>query len=102
MTCLNNEIWSRNYLSFNIQNSAEVVKVIFSSNTFVTTPDCYIMCNCLNQPYVVLNVDGSYLGTPQRTGFGGLLRNSAGFYVSDFFGFIDSLVLLLELGYYNV
>jgi len=36
----------------------------------------------------ILNVDGSYNGTPIRTGFGGIFRNNAGF-LSAFSGLIS-------------
>jgi len=47
----------------------------------------------------VLNVDGSCLGVPPRAGFGGIIRNSAGFYLSGFHSFISTStdILLVEL-----
>jgi len=47
----------------------------------------------------VLNVDGSCLGVPIRAWFGGIIRNSAGFYLSGFSGFIPSStdILFVEL-----
>jgi len=47
----------------------------------------------------ILNVDGSCLGTPIRTGFGGLIRNSACFFLSGFSGYLpnSSCILLAEL-----
>ena len=52
----------------------------------------------MHQPYI-LNVDGSCIGTPPRTGYGGVLRNSAGFFISGFSGFIPNStdILLAEL-----
>jgi ribonuclease HI len=99
MMCLNNETWSLQCLSFNIQNSAEIIKVILSTNTHVVAIDRYIRWNFLNHSCVILNVDGSCLGTPQRAGFGGLLCNSAGVCVSGFSGFINNstYILLAEL-----
>jgi len=48
---------------------------------------------------MILNVDGSCLGTPQHAGFGGLIRNSVGHYLSGFSGFISNSedILLAEL-----
>jgi len=47
----------------------------------------------------VLNVDGSCLGTPIRAGFGGVIRNMAGFYLSGFSSYIpnSSDILFAEL-----
>jgi len=51
-------------------------------------------CNC-----IVLNVDGSCLGSPIRAGYGGLIRNSAGLYLLVFSGFIATTtdILFAEL-----
>lgn len=48
---------------------------------------------------VVLNVDGSCLGSPIRAGYGGIIRNSAGFYLSGFSGYIPAStdILFAEL-----
>ncbi|XP_024634605.1 uncharacterized protein [Medicago truncatula] len=47
----------------------------------------------------ILNVDGSCLGTPIRAGFGGIIRNNVGAYLSGFSGFIPEStdILLAEL-----
>lgn len=47
----------------------------------------------------MLNVDGSCLGVPIRAGFGGVILNSAGFYLSGFSRFIpiSTDILLAEL-----
>jgi ribonuclease HI len=47
----------------------------------------------------VLNVDGSCLGTPSRAGYGGIIRNSAGFYITGFSGYIAAStdILFAEL-----
>lgn len=37
--------------------------------------------------YIKLNVDGSSYGNPGRSGFGGIIRNSLGEWVSGFSGF---------------
>jgi ribonuclease HI len=48
---------------------------------------------------IILNVDGSCLGSPIRAGYGGVLRNNAGFYLSGFSGHIQhsSEILHAEL-----
>jgi len=47
----------------------------------------------------ILNVDGSCLGTPIRAGFGGVIRNNHGFYLSGFTRRISNSndILLAEL-----
>ncbi|XP_024630926.1 uncharacterized protein [Medicago truncatula] len=70
MMCLSQETWSPTRLNFHIQNYADTIKASFQSN-------------------------GD--STPDR--FGGVIRNSAGLYLSGFSGFIaDSTdILLAEL-----
>ncbi|XP_024634474.2 uncharacterized protein [Medicago truncatula] len=48
---------------------------------------------------VVLNVDGSCLGAPIRAGYRGILRNSVGFFLQGFSGFIEATtdILFAEL-----
>jgi ribonuclease HI len=52
-----------------------------------------------NHTGVILNVDGSCLGSPTRTGYIGILRNDAGFYLSGFSGYLhdSSNILYAEL-----
>jgi len=45
---------------------------------------------------VILNVDGSCPGSTTRAGFGGLLRNYVGFYLSGFSGFIQNSTNILR------
>jgi len=47
----------------------------------------------------ILNVDESCIGTPTRAGFGGIIRNSTGFYLSGFSDFISNStnILLAEI-----
>jgi len=48
LTCLNNEVWSLHRLSFNIQNSVEVIKNAFSKNVAAVNSERLIKWNCLN------------------------------------------------------
>lgn len=58
--------------------------------------DKVVKWNCNNHPGFILNVDGICIGNPQRTGFGGLLRNNAGLFISGFSGYTaDSFDVLL-------
>ncbi|PNY16801.1 ribonuclease H [Trifolium pratense] len=50
--------------------------------------DKYIKWNNNNYSCVILNVDGSCLGSPVRSGFGGITRNTFGHYLAGFSGFI--------------
>lgn len=43
-----------------------------------------------------MDIDGSCIGTPARTGFGGLIRNNAGFYMIGFSGFLPPTAAILE------
>ncbi|KAK2392428.1 hypothetical protein QL285_065789 [Trifolium repens] len=61
--------------------------------------DRYIKWNNNNYSCVILNVDGSCLGSPVRAGFGGIIRNTFGHYLTGFSGFIPktSDILFVEL-----
>jgi hypothetical protein len=55
--------------------------------------------NNIKYSCVILNVDGSCLGSSVRSGFGGIIRNTFGHYLAGFSGFIleTSDILLVEL-----
>ncbi|GAU28886.1 hypothetical protein TSUD_293380 [Trifolium subterraneum] len=99
LMCLQNETWSINRLSFNIQSMIATITSCFSSRSTTTSEEIHIKWNNNNFPGVILNVDGSCLGSPVRAGFGGVIRNESGFYLSGFSGFIQgsSDILLAEL-----
>lgn len=61
--------------------------------------EIFIKWNNGNHSVVILNVDGSCLGTPLRAGFGGAIWNYVGFYLSGFSGYIpeSSDILYVEL-----
>ncbi|XP_024630761.2 uncharacterized protein [Medicago truncatula] len=98
LMCLNHETWSLHWLNYHIQNTAETIVTSLHS---VSVPQSEIMVhwNNLDSNCIVLNVDGSCLGEPIRAGFGGVIPNSAGFYISEFSGFIASTtgILFAEL-----
>jgi len=64
-----------------------------------TTFDRSIKWNCNNHIGTILNVDESCNDTPIRTGFGGIFRSNAGFFLSAFSGLISHSedILLAEL-----
>jgi len=71
----------------------------FATNTRIVSDDIFIKWNNGNHSAVILNVDGSCLGIPLRAGFGGVIRNDAGFYLSGFLEYIpdSSDILYVEL-----
>jgi len=99
LSCLNHEVWSLNQLFFHINSSTKVMKNTLSKHGTVDTTKRFIRWNCYNHSCHILDVDGSCLGTPQRAGFIGLIRNSTGYYLSGFSGFIPNSedILLAEL-----
>jgi ribonuclease HI len=62
----------------------------------VMDSDIYVRWNNNNFNCTILNVDGSCIGSPTWAGFGGLIRNSAGFYLSGFLGFLPSSSDILQ------
>jgi ribonuclease HI len=97
--CLNNETLSVTRLSLNIFNSAENISSCLQNFTSALAPVRLICWNSNNHVYTILNVDGSCLGDPIRTGFRGVLRNHSGTYISSFSGFINNSqdILFAEL-----
>jgi hypothetical protein len=61
--------------------------------------DRYIKWNNNNYSRVILNVDESCLGSPVRSGFGGIIRNTFRHYLAGFSSFIPetSDILFVEL-----
>jgi len=58
--------------------------------------DKFIKWNQNNHSNVIINVDGSCLGSPTRAVFSGLLRNYVGFYLSGLSGFIQNSADILQ------
>jgi len=92
--CLGNENWLNTKLSLNIQGMVDTLKACYT-----TDEDQFIKWNHNNHSCVILNVDGSCLGSPIRAGYRGILRNDAGFFLSGFSGYIQnsSDILYAEL-----
>jgi len=86
-------------LSANIMSSVKDINLAFSSPIPITSMDPYIRWNNNNFDCAILNVDGSCIGSPARAGFGGLIRNSAIFFLAGFSGFLppSSDILQAEL-----
>jgi len=99
MMCLCNENWLNAKLSFNIQGMVDTLKACDPSISYTTDEGQFIKWNHNNHSCVILNVDGSCLGSPIRAGYGGILRNDAGFFLSGFSGYIQnsSDILYAEL-----
>jgi len=88
-------VWS--VLSININNSTDIISSCLQ-NVISTTPyDWSVRYN--GNVCTILNVDGSCIGNPSRAGFGGVIRNNSGNYVSGFSVFIYNFkdILLVEL-----
>jgi ribonuclease HI len=97
-TCLSADTWSPIRIKFHIQNTVATIHSALRAET-VAKPDRLVRWNSSNFNGMVLNVDGSCLGTPIRTGFGGIIRNSAGFFIKGFSGHLASSsdILFAEL-----
>jgi ribonuclease HI len=95
----NGESWSLTRLRSNIYNSADIIKKSFQPAGSPSNSDRLVRWNSSNHSCNILNVDGSCLGIPIRAGFGGLIRNYAGFFLSGFSGFLkdSTCILLAEL-----
>lgn len=98
LMCLNHETWSLPRSSFLIHDTATSIDASFQTAT-ANHQERMVRWNQDNYNGHVLNVDGSCLGVPIRAGFGGTIRNAAGFYLSGFSGFIpiSSDILVAEL-----
>ncbi|XP_024636603.1 uncharacterized protein [Medicago truncatula] len=97
LMCLNNEFWSLPRIMFNLHSSMLAINSAFHSAP-VQLPGRLVRWNN-NSNCVVLNVDGSCMGSPIRAGYGGILRNSVGFFLQGFSGFIEETtdILFAEL-----
>jgi len=66
------------------------LKACYPCNSNSPEEDNLVKWNNNNHSFVILNVDGSCLGSPTRDGYGEVLRNYASFYLSRFSGYIQN------------
>lgn len=99
LMCLNNETLSITGRSLNIINSAENISSSCLQNSSSTSAPARLIRWNNNHVCTILNVDGSCLGDPIHIGFGGVIRNHSGKYISGFSGFINNSqdILFAEL-----
>jgi len=64
--------------------------------------DSHIKWNKNNHSCTILNTDGSCMGSPIRAGCGGVFRNSAGYYLSGFSGYIQGSSDILHAELYAI
>ncbi|KAK2411871.1 hypothetical protein QL285_047114 [Trifolium repens] len=71
----------------------------FTSTSVDSPIDRFVKWNNNNYCCIIINVDGSCLGSSGRTDFGGLIRNNKGYFLSGYSGFIQgsSDIMLAEL-----
>jgi ribonuclease HI len=94
---MNNEVVSQFSLRLRIENFAHLLKACFFNHQTVSTTKL-VKWNALGSTTMILNVDGSSIGNPGVSGFGGLIRNSDGAWVHGFAGNIGfSNILHAEL-----
>ncbi|CAJ2677328.1 unnamed protein product [Trifolium pratense] len=86
--CFTNEHIPQYRLIMEAKLMSQLFSSCFSTNSSGTLVDHFVKWNASNMTCIILNVDGSCLGTPCRAGFGGVLRNSNGAWISGFSGFI--------------
>lgn len=99
LMCLSNENWPLCRLSDNIHIMVDSFMFCFATCPRTVSDDIFIKWINGNHSGVILKVDGSSLSTPLRAGFGSVIRNDAGFYLSGFSGYISdsSNILYAEL-----
>jgi hypothetical protein len=90
LMCLSNETLSVTRLCCNIFSYAESISTSLRNPSSAHAPARLIRWNSNNHMCTILNVDGSFNGDPIRTGFGGVIRNNSGNYISGFSGFINN------------
>ncbi|GAU50029.1 hypothetical protein TSUD_240220 [Trifolium subterraneum] len=83
--CLDSEMISFCSLKLHIMDYALLLKNCYF-NTHETPTTRLVKWNVLGGTGMILNVDGSIIGNPGISGFGGLIRNADGAWVHGFFG----------------
>ncbi|CAJ2635885.1 unnamed protein product [Trifolium pratense] len=85
--------------SAGVWSMVETFKNCFTITSNGGSVDRFIKWNNNNFSCTILNVDGSCLGSPTRSGFGGIIRNTFGHYLAGFSGYIQgsSDILYAEL-----
>jgi ribonuclease HI len=83
----------------NIRSAATEITSAFNSEDSSTHSERLVKWNSRNHEDHILNVDGSCIGTPSHSGYGGVLRNSVGLFISGCSCFIPNStdILLAEL-----
>jgi len=97
--CLNNETITLQRLAYKINASVADINFCFHQPGSAPASDRLVRWNNNNFSCAIINVDGSCIGSPTRAGFGGLIRNRGGLYLTGFSGLIQfsSDILLAEL-----
>jgi hypothetical protein len=90
LMCLNNETRSVYRLNIIINSTTDMINRCFQSDTSAPPQSRLVRWNNEHHACSILNVDESCIGDPIRTGFGGVIRNFTGSYVTGFSGFINS------------
>jgi len=62
--CFRNNIWPWHHLAGNLYNSVEVIKSSFSTSVIAAPTDCMVEWIINYHTCLILNVDGSYHGSP--------------------------------------
>ncbi|XP_024642167.1 uncharacterized protein [Medicago truncatula] len=89
LMCLGNETLPLPQLCSNIDSLKVSINTAYNSTPSAPTLDRFIRWNNNNFQCIILNVDGSCSGDPIRTGYGGVIRNNTGGFISAFSGDIN-------------
>ncbi|XP_024628661.1 uncharacterized protein [Medicago truncatula] len=87
--CISHETWFVTTILGRIYNTAASIENSCHA-AHVTTLGRQVCWNSNNYNCLVLNVDGSCLGSPTRAGYGGIIWNSAGFFITGFAGYLST------------
>ncbi|RZB56873.1 hypothetical protein D0Y65_045822 [Glycine soja] len=76
------------YIVNQITSQCQFIQTYFKGSSSTRDPHNIIWSAPIS-PFVKLNIDGSSLGNPGSLGFGGIVRDSRGFWFSGFYGHFD-------------